>query len=606
MTAAGAFSATSSLLDFFGGVSRGNQICGAAASGRLDEVKSLIEGGLSVNEHGAKGSPLHEACRTGRQEVAAYLLHAGANVNDCDLTRDTPLHCAAWWQHDKICKLLIENGANLNAKEIFGNTPLHDACRNGSSLVLIHTLLTNGADKNIGNLLGEKPEDLATAKEAKALLKAYLDKSTPILDALARLVELGGGSVADGSLQQWQGTLESHGVQTLADMSKLRLDRDLDIGLPTDVMQGLWELHTEGVTCHAVRGFLEDAKARTATTVKLRDGRLLAYAQYGDLAGAPVLYLHGLCGSRIERPPDDSVATRMRVRLITVDRPGYGESDMTLENRSYPAWARDVQDLMAALDIDKFGVVGFSSGGPHALALAAAPELSGMLTGVVVASGDVPYTEIEDRDTELSELNQDMWQLATSTTGQWALIPVLHCSVWEPARDHPESFVEEYMHGAADADKLLASDQGFHDMLLASTLEGAKHGSSAAAAEVVMERHNWGFDLKSINVPVTFVYGDSDPDLTESLVRKYLINVVPKATLHVGIGEGHFSAMLRHWPKILAVAVGQEWGPDASRSAPAAQVLSRGWRSLQNKSILLGQSLKHTGEHSLRVLSGAE
>ena len=61
-------------------------------------------------------------------------------------------------------------------------------------------------------------------------------------------------------------------------------------------------------------------------TVTLRDGRALAYAELGDLSGRPVVLLHGMPGSRLLCPDED--ATRAAgVRLITMDRPGYGGSD---------------------------------------------------------------------------------------------------------------------------------------------------------------------------------------------------------------------------------------------------------------------------------------
>jgi len=62
-------------------------------------------------------------------------------------------------------------------------------------------------------------------------------------------------------------------------------------------------------------------------TIRLKDGRLLGYAEYGDRQGRPVFFFHGTPGSRRMRHPDDQMAKAARVRLITVDRPGYGTSD---------------------------------------------------------------------------------------------------------------------------------------------------------------------------------------------------------------------------------------------------------------------------------------
>ncbi|HVY44225.1 MAG TPA: alpha/beta fold hydrolase, partial [Minicystis sp.] len=87
----------------------------------------------------------------------------------------------------------------------------------------------------------------------------------------------------------------------------------------------------------------------------------------GDPGGTPVVYLHGGGDSRLSRHPDDSIAAGLGIRLLAVDRCGPAR-----RYRSLRAWA---EELAGALPVERFGVVGWSAGGPHALALAAvAPE----------------------------------------------------------------------------------------------------------------------------------------------------------------------------------------------------------------------------------------
>ncbi len=62
-------------------------------------------------------------------------------------------------------------------------------------------------------------------------------------------------------------------------------------------------------------------------TLRLEDGRLLGYAVYGDPEGWPIFYFHGFPGSRLEAQLADRVAARMGIRLIALDRPGFGLSD---------------------------------------------------------------------------------------------------------------------------------------------------------------------------------------------------------------------------------------------------------------------------------------
>ena len=60
--------------------------------------------------------------------------------------------------------------------------------------------------------------------------------------------------------------------------------------------------------------------------IKLPDGRMLAAAEWGDPNGVPVIALHGTPGSRIMYWRDPTIYARFRMRRITFDRPGYGES----------------------------------------------------------------------------------------------------------------------------------------------------------------------------------------------------------------------------------------------------------------------------------------
>ena len=79
---------------------------------------------------------------------------------------------------------------------------------------------------------------------------------------------------------------------------------------------------------------------RTDQLVELRDGRSLGYTEYGRRGGRPVFYFHGFPGSRIGWPafdPSDS-ASRVKARIIAVDRPGMGLSSFK-SGRNHPRLA---------------------------------------------------------------------------------------------------------------------------------------------------------------------------------------------------------------------------------------------------------------------------
>src|SRR4051812_41374355 len=97
--------------------------------------------------------------------------------------------------------------------------------------------------------------------------------------------------------------------------------------------------------------------AAPGRTIPLPDGRHLGIYEHGDPTGRPLLLFHGLGACRLMRHPDESIARRLGVRVIGVDRPGLGFSDRQ-PGRNLLDWPTDVSDLADALALERFAVMG--------------------------------------------------------------------------------------------------------------------------------------------------------------------------------------------------------------------------------------------------------
>ena len=101
--------------------------------------------------------------------------------------------------------------------------------------------------------------------------------------------------------------------------------------------------------------------------VVTNDGRDLAYLEFGDPGWPLVIHNHGGPGSRLEGVLLAEGATKNRLRLVSVDRPGFGPSTPQ-QHRTYLGWAEDLIAIADALGYQHFGVSGWSEGGPWPLA----------------------------------------------------------------------------------------------------------------------------------------------------------------------------------------------------------------------------------------------
>lgn len=123
--------------------------------------------------------------------------------------------------------------------------------------------------------------------------------------------------------------------------------------------------------------------------VRLPDGRALhVYDRAGPNGRRAVVWHHGTPNVGLPPEPLFPIADRLGIRFVSYDRPGYGGSDPD-PGRSVGSAAVDVRVIVDALGIERFGTIGHSGGGPHALACAALlPE---RVTGAVSVAGLAPF-----------------------------------------------------------------------------------------------------------------------------------------------------------------------------------------------------------------------
>lgn len=274
--------------------------------------------------------------------------------------------------------------------------------------------------------------------------------------------------------------------------------------------------------------------------VRLPDGRLLAYAEYGDPGGMPVVYCHGTPGSRYEHPPDREALHD--IRLVVPDRPGYGRSGHRAGRRLLD-WPQDVEQLADSLGLARFAVVGVSGGGPHAAACAhVIPE---RLTGVALVSSMAPTR----RPGGLNGVGPIM-RLAfhLGRLAPWSLRPLIG-RLSNPGRD-PGRFLLGNTQRLCPSDRRLLARPAIRQMLAADFRESARQGVGGYAQDVIVFSRPWGFRLEEIGIPVHLWHGACDTILPLAM-GQYLAQAISDVRARFVPDGGHF-LVLEHIGEIVS------------------------------------------------------
>lgn len=280
---------------------------------------------------------------------------------------------------------------------------------------------------------------------------------------------------------------------------------------------------------------------------KLPDGRELAYAEYGDPRGRPVFFFHGMPGSRLFHPPDE-ITRRLEVRLICVDRPGYGGSTFQ-PGRRILDWPGDVSALADALGIDTFMVAGHSGGGPYALACAHSLPERIRSAGVLSGAGPVDAQGALEGLTPLHKL--------AFTAGRhmpWSLTRALVWLFFHKAAADPARAIDIDARERISADEDVLRLPGVRENCIESDVEAYRQGLVGFSWEVYLVTRPWGFKLEDIQIPVCLWHGTAD-DFTTTGMACHMAERMPRCKANIYEGEGHM-LLIPRWEEILNTLVG--------------------------------------------------
>jgi pimeloyl-ACP methyl ester carboxylesterase len=282
-----------------------------------------------------------------------------------------------------------------------------------------------------------------------------------------------------------------------------------------------------------------------AVFLTLSDGRVLAWDVHGPASGIPLFYFHGAPSARIEAGffglPE--IADRLGIRLIVPDRPGLGLSDYQ-RGRTILDWPRDVIALADHLGLDRFSVLGYSGGGPYALACAQViPE---RLDQVVLVSSTGPHEVPGATD----RINPNSLQFMRMCAERPVPARLMVRSMGMVARWFPERMAAQAVSSLPEPDARVMGDPT-HGMAFANMVsEAARRNGRGPQLDTALMVRPWGLNLDTIAVPVRVWHGTEDCNAPLPM-GEYLASTIPEVDATFVTGEGHLSLMFNHRADIL-------------------------------------------------------
>jgi pimeloyl-ACP methyl ester carboxylesterase len=284
-----------------------------------------------------------------------------------------------------------------------------------------------------------------------------------------------------------------------------------------------------------------------SNALKLSDGRAIEYIDNGVSSKSALILHHGTPTSMTVWGTWLAAAAEKGIRAIAFTRPGYAGSDRKVGHRIIDA-NDDLEEVLNQLDIENFVSVGWSGGGPYALA-------SGLLkkcSGVQLIASVSPY-DAKDFDWFQDQTPEMVEEAKISAKSLEDCIAFKEKYYTEFRDMTAEQFLVEYEKRTSFKEFEVAY-RAFSNDLSFSMHNALRDSVLGYADDEYAFLSNWGFETKEIQVPVGIWQGLDDMSVSPHMARWLNANIL-NPTLELLEGQHHGSIMVEKRAKILNVAI---------------------------------------------------
>jgi len=280
--------------------------------------------------------------------------------------------------------------------------------------------------------------------------------------------------------------------------------------------------------------------------IELEDGAVVAFEEYGDANGVPVMFCHGWPSSRTMAQLTDEPARELGIRIISADRPGISASSLQ-PDRKLTDWPRLVDRITDYLGIHDFRMLAISGGAPYAYATATA--MPQRVRAIAIVGGAPPLAEISDSNGLLPLYR---WMLALYRTQPRLLRSLFYLarpvlSLRPPLRFRPV-LLKMLLMRPCDAESL--RDAAAFEAIFESQRRAWRASAEGVVADAQIYAQPWGFAIEDVRVPVRLWHGKEDRAFSVHLAEE-LANRLPNCHARFVDDAGHYSLPIRYMRDIL-------------------------------------------------------
>ena len=258
--------------------------------------------------------------------------------------------------------------------------------------------------------------------------------------------------------------------------------------------------------------------------------RLMPVEQFGDPAGRPVLFLHGMLDGNTVSHECQAMLRRSNIRLVCPVRPSFGTADPdpgpieTAPDRM----ADDVLALMEQLQIPKAPVLGHMAGSRYAFALAAKapPE---KITAIVSVAGGVPITSLS----QFSVMSRRQRLVAYTAKFTPSMLPfVLRAGISQIQGGGERKFMRSLYENAPHDEQVIA-DPEIAAIVMSGYKFTVRQGHRAFEIDSYQVVRDWSATVTASQQPIHVIHGISDPVVNSASVRDFYASLPSRATLKI-------------------------------------------------------------------------